>query len=772
MVKWIFRALLLAGVIFGVALGLVNLNYALTVERGETEEFRNEYVRLREDWRSPPAARAFARYLAAEPGSSHHDRYELRIKDGKSPDFANAYLSRYRRTIEHQDLPSTNYYGYRSHYYAHYFEWARTAGKSEDFADQYARLMETGNSREYAWRFTEAILDDNLTPAQAHEIAAAAEFTAAADSARELVASAILAAFSTTERGQGQQRAAEVYGITAAVGAGNLSRRELIALIEDFSPESKAKERLAAAAELAKISEQANNTLTSEQSLKVANQLTKLATGHAADPEKRIGAAREIVSLAERGDLTPDKATELMNVIAPEWSIGQRKEALGFLAWQLSEGDWSRQNTQRAAEEGYTLLTGGELRLDRRFQAGVDIVGEGLKRYGGEQFDDGSVDQATSLISLAATGDLDVGSVTQILAEIDSQEDTSSRYSSKPQRKLTYNEAYHKKRLSFVYTFTPDEEIEYRSKRYAANYREKIDAGRSHLYARVYAHHRDIGDSREEAEFYAEQKDRGRSNEYAKSYAYHRAKGESHTYAAAHASLQDLDEEDTPGSHQAYALKIDQGFSHQYARAYSGMDRNDSDSWFNDQTIFFHREYAERIMEGYQRGTAQLYAQVYDRQISDNKPDEFAEAYARDVVSEYNRLLHSGSTGNEAALAAEALAEENLSEYLQLIIRLVTSWGKTEDYAHAFATQILQGNHAPYAHNYAESIAAGRTERYAAAYAQRLAESRSTIFAASYAAEIDNGKSPVYAETYAGHVNAGGGGLYSRFYSWVIDLTR
>ena len=237
------------------------------------------------------------------------------------------------------------------------------------------------------------------------------------DARQALDASVALVRFSATDDTEADRRVKATRELTTKVERGKMSNSEVLDHIDIIAPNLSISERKKAANRIASISDESNGELTPQQKMQVANELSRLATGHGIDAERRTEAAREIVRLQEQGDLNPDNASELMATIAPEFSIQERKEALGHLAWQFSKdgGDWSAEGTKRTAEEGYRLITGGEAQVEKRMESGVELTGEAIKRFGGDTLEDRDVDIATEMIKQTLSGDLSTDSVSNIM---------------------------------------------------------------------------------------------------------------------------------------------------------------------------------------------------------------------------------------------------------------------------------------------------------------------------------------------------------------------
>ena len=238
--------------------------------------------------------------------------------------------------------------------------------------------------------------------------------TAEAD--QEIAAAVVLARYSTTDDKEAERRAHATRDIVGRVERGELSNEEAVNLLHTIAPEFSISQRKQAADRLTSISDDNSGELSPSQRMQVANELTRLVTGHGIDAGQRADAARQMVALSRSGELNADNGSELMDAVAPELSLSQRKEAFQYLNRQFSSGgDWGPERTKRAAEEGYRLITGGEMRVEERASAGVKLTGEALKRYGGDSCDDESVDRATDLIGEAMFGDLTTDKASDIL---------------------------------------------------------------------------------------------------------------------------------------------------------------------------------------------------------------------------------------------------------------------------------------------------------------------------------------------------------------------
>ena len=277
-----------------------------------------------------------------------------------------------------------------SHNFASKFAEKMLEGKSERYSREYAINIAQGESAEYAHAFAEHY-DRIGIPIYAYyyaeNIDRDRDRTNINNTMRhEYNVAVALAMYSTRDHSEAEGRSIAARRIRDVIAEGDMDTDTALELLNDIVPDSTLEERKAAAKRLAIISEEIDGELTMGHTVEIGNELTKLIIGQEIDAEERVRAARQMISLTQSNDLNPDNAAELMEIIAPEWSVTERKEALGYLAWQLSDGDWNPDSVKRTAEEGYTLITGGQLQLEKRVEAGVKLVGEGLKRYGGDSF--------------------------------------------------------------------------------------------------------------------------------------------------------------------------------------------------------------------------------------------------------------------------------------------------------------------------------------------------------------------------------------------------
>ena len=348
-------------------------------------------------------ARAYDEQIAAGHTTAYSHAYATQTVNGKSERYAHAYA---------EQVGAGNL-----HWYARNYAERTDRGYSPEHARAYAEQVDAGLPPGYAETYT-GLIDSGQSPAYAITFANARfVYAFIEDDARQIAdkispvpafapfdAAVVLAMYSSTDDIEADRRASSVRELTTYAERGDMDTTTVLGLLDDIAPEASVGERQEAARRLVGISEDLNGELTPEQSMEVANALSKLITGHGIDAEQRTEAARKMVRLSQSGELNVENASELADTTTPEWSVADRKEALGYLAWQFAHGEWDADSTKRTAEEGYTLITGGEIRIERRMEAGVDLVGEALKRYGGSGYDDESVDRSTALIKDAFGG--------------------------------------------------------------------------------------------------------------------------------------------------------------------------------------------------------------------------------------------------------------------------------------------------------------------------------------------------------------------------------
>ena len=671
--------------------------YTEQVLSGESPTFSHAYATQIVTGESETHARVYAELI--DVGRLHWYAYpyaEL-IDLGESPTYARAF-------VEQVDAGYSPLYDYvYPSYVGPGVQQGRAPNPEKGYAHVYAELVEAGKSSTYARAYADARFLYELNEERAREIAEEAD---PASSFAPTNAAVVLAMYSTTDDVEAGRRAASVREMTTYVGSGDMDTDRALELLNDLAPEASIDEREIALDRLASIADGSDGELTSDQSTQVANELTRLVTGHGIDAEQRTEAAREMLRLSQAGELNADNAAGLMDTIAPEWSVAERKEALGYLAWQFAHGDWDAEGTQRTAEEGYTLITGGELRLERRMEAGVELVGEGLKRFGGDSFDDESVDQATELIKGAISGELSTASVSKTLGLDTGESSRSSNGDGDDAYRRAYNDKYGKLIAIKVKWDCPS------ARDGLTCYRQK--------YSRRYASKR--------AGVYAEQIVAGRSERYADIYAKHVADGRSADYA------------------HVYAEQILAGKSTYDAQIAANATYHILQDWRDSDT--YVRIHAEQMAAGKSCG----YARTYAEQIVDGKSEEYAHVYAQQIgAGRLPRYAHGYALSLVTHDRDDTYAKEYAHAYGQTILP-----GYWRTHASIYAKEFETSDPDWYAsiHVYAEQILAGKSGKYARAYTEQIIAGKSERYARAYLDQIAAGKAPAYAG----------------FYAWLVDL--
>lgn len=226
-------------------------------------------------------------------------------------------------------------------------------------------------------------------------------------------AASILARFSTTDAAEGEARANAASEIIAQYESGNADVQHVTELMNKLAPELSADERRRAVNNLSRLADggEWNKRKTSD----VVEQLAVIITGNEVSGAQRIAAAKELVDLYDKGELDGDRALGLLDVIAAELSVEERRQAAGALAKLSSDGDLRGVDKMAAAGEVFRLVTGVPLNAEQRVGAAVDLAGLGVKVFGQGQFDDQEVDNAVTIIKDALSGNLTSGSLSNIL---------------------------------------------------------------------------------------------------------------------------------------------------------------------------------------------------------------------------------------------------------------------------------------------------------------------------------------------------------------------
>ena len=163
-----------------------------------------------------------------------------------------------------------------------------------------------------------------------------AQPSARAQSGQSLVAGAsfdaasILARFSTTDAVEGEARANAANEIIAQYESGYADVQRVTELMNKLAPELSADERRRAVNNLSRLADggEWNKRKTSD----AVEQLAVIITSNEVSGAQRIAAAKELVDLYDKGELDGDRALGLLDVIAAELSIEERRQAAGALA--------------------------------------------------------------------------------------------------------------------------------------------------------------------------------------------------------------------------------------------------------------------------------------------------------------------------------------------------------------------------------------------------------------------------------------------------------
>ena len=738
---------------------------------GKSEEYARAYAEQVDAGKSEEYARVYAGQVDARKSAAYVDVFFEKINAGESLAYAAAYHDKIEKG--------------QSTAYAHSYADRIGAGKSEDYAHTYAGRIDAGKSENYAHAYA-AQIDNGKSVTYARKYAdsqdSGEDGIADNQSQQAMNAIIVLAMYSTTDDTAADKRAVAVWEMAAHVERGALNNDRALELLNAFAPEASIDARAKALERLSSISDSSNGDLTPEQSMQVANEMTRLITGHGIDAEKRTEAAQELVRLSQSGELNGDNASELIDTIAPEWSIAERREALGYLAWQFSQGDWDADSSKRTAEEGYTLLTGGEIQLERRMEAGVGLVGDGLRRYGGDTYDDESVDQATDLIRETISGNPNTASVSDILNISDSQ--TSSRRGSDQVDPEVLREQYDRvysnvlERLPrFGYPagyrgrqYPEGESADSYARAYA---RAIVYDGRSSRYARAYA------------ALYESSRETAASSADAYEQAYRRAyfaqidSGQSSIYAHAYA-------EQTVGEHvgafRAREGRNSSAYAHAYAEqieasngaTYANLYSLSYEMQLRHASVFWKAHaYAEQVVAG----RSLTYASAYAEQIGVGKSEDLSHTYAGQIdagksdtyARTYVEQIEAGRTDSYSRSYAEQLTAGKSDSHARVYAEAIEA-GKRDGFALDYAQQVAAGKSKEYARTYAELTDAGKSPGYAREYAERVEAGFSGIYAHSIASQIEAGKGLTYAETYYTQIAAGRPFLYAHMYAWVVNL--
>ena len=230
---------------------------------------------------------------------------------------------------------------------------------------------------------------------------------------RAMDAVVVVARYSSSDSHESARREQAVEELRTRFESRDLDDREALDLLDTIAPEASINERREAAKKLAELSR--TEDWDDRNTLEAAEEINRLITGDRIHVERRIAAAKELARRSKAGDLDTDGALNLMNDIAPGLSINERRQAAANLVRLSKNERWDAETTKQAAEETFKLVTGGDLNIEKRTDAAVDLTGEGFKRFGGDEFDDEDIDISTEMIKSAIKGDLTTDNVSDLL---------------------------------------------------------------------------------------------------------------------------------------------------------------------------------------------------------------------------------------------------------------------------------------------------------------------------------------------------------------------
>ncbi len=222
-------------------------------------------------------------------------------------------------------------------------------------------------------------------------------------------AASILARFSTADAFEGERRAAAVGEIITRYESGRADTERILDLLHTLLPELSTDFHRLIAADLEYF-------FAAEADTSAVDLLAEFISGHEINGHERIAAAKEMTSLYESGYLDSEAALGLMDIIAPELSIAQRRQAAAALARLAADDDWNDEDRMAAASEVFRLATGVPLNAQQRIDAAIDSAGVAVRIFDtGGNFEDRDIDKATEIIKQAVRGNLTTQSIRNIL---------------------------------------------------------------------------------------------------------------------------------------------------------------------------------------------------------------------------------------------------------------------------------------------------------------------------------------------------------------------
>ena len=231
------------------------------------------------------------------------------------------------------------------------------------------------------------------------------EETVASPSGNSFDAASVLARFSTADPAEGEARAGAAGRIVALYRSGDADINHVLDLLHTMAPELSIEERRRAWDQLELLSK--DDEWDELEAASAVFYLGSIITGDEPNPEERVEAAFQMVALYEAGELDPETALDLMDAIAPDLSINERRQAATALARLSTDDDWDDADRMEAASEVFRLVTGVPLNAEQRLGAAVDLAGVGVRVFSAEdQFDDRDVDAVAEIIKLSLSGEL------------------------------------------------------------------------------------------------------------------------------------------------------------------------------------------------------------------------------------------------------------------------------------------------------------------------------------------------------------------------------
>ena len=218
-------------------------------------------------------------------------------------------------------------------------------------------------------------------------------------------AASVLARFSTSDPLEGEARSDAAGRIIALYRSGGADINHVLDLLHTMAPELSIEERRRAWDQLELLSK--DDEWDEFEAASAVFYLGSIITGDEPNPEERVEAAFQMVALYEAGELDPETALHLMETIAPNLSINERRQAATALARLSTDDDWDDADRMEAASEVFRLVTGVPLNAEQRLGAAVDLAGIGVRVFSAEdQFDDRDVDVVAEIIKLSVAGEL------------------------------------------------------------------------------------------------------------------------------------------------------------------------------------------------------------------------------------------------------------------------------------------------------------------------------------------------------------------------------